>query len=91
MTTTDRPKGGRRPEDFPDARVRDRSVINNLARAGMTRNQLAVALGVEHRPQLITYSLHRLRRRGLVAHVAKGCEGHGYWTLTLRAKKERET
>jgi hypothetical protein len=96
MTTTDRPKGGRRPEEFPEARARDRAVLSWLGNGplhghpGHTRNSLAAALATDRK--LITYSLARLRRRGLVEHVARGCEGHGYWVLTLRGflvKNER--
>lgn len=77
----DRPKGGRRPEDFPDARRMDDCVISCLRDrpVGATRNLIAELLDVE--PRKITYALHRLRSRGLVTHVARGCEGHGFWKI----------
>lgn len=85
-----RPRGGRRPEDFPEARQRDDAVLRYLDedRRGLpylrnkaTRNAIAYDLG-EDDPRKIKYALHRLRARGLVRHVAKGNEGHGYWELT---------
>lgn len=81
---------GRKPEHFPEARERDRRVFEYLAndrrgdphmRNKATRNTIAYDLN-EDDPRKITYALHRLRRRGLVEHVAKGNEGHGYWALT---------
>jgi hypothetical protein len=87
--TTDRPKGGRRPEEFPEARMRDRAVILCLGNRpeGATRNLISDLLATDRK--LITYSLARLRHLGLVEHVARGCEGHGYWVLTLRGYLDR--
>lgn len=88
---SDRPKGGRRSEDFPEARHRDDRVIAHLRRyfpAGATRNVIAIMLGEDdHRK--ITYALHRLRSRGLVRHVPKGNEGHGYWIAIKDGEQER--
>jgi predicted MarR family transcription regulator len=81
---------GRRPEHFPEARERDRRVLEYLEndwhglphmRNKASRNTIAYDLN-EDDPRKIKYALHRLRRRGLVKHVAKGNEGHGYWALT---------
>jgi hypothetical protein len=76
-----RPKGGRRPGDFPDAVFRDYTVIELLRYrpVGATRNLIAELLETE--PRKITYSLQRLAARGLVEHVARGCEGHGFWRI----------
>ncbi len=93
MTITPRPKGGRRPEEFPLARSRDDQIIDLLRdnRGGLTRNQIALELGLKDRPRLVTYALARLRWAGRVGHVPEGCEGHGYWTRTLKEiKKEQE-
>jgi len=85
--TTIRPRGGRRPEDFPDARMRDVLVLAALRQGGQaSRNNLADRLGED--PRKIRYALNRLRARGLVVHIKKGNEGHGYWAVT---KKETET
>lgn len=85
--TTIRPRGGRRPEDFPDARMRDSLVLAALRRGGrMSRNTLADRL--QEDPKRIRYALNRLRSRGLVVHINKGNEGHGYWAV---ATKETET
>lgn len=86
MTTAN--KGGRRPEDFPEARKRDELIIK-LLRAepgGLTRNQLAMATGDMDNPRRVTYALHRLRMARKVGHVPEGNEGHGYWTLTLKER-----
>ena len=93
--TSERPKGGRRAEDFPDAVARDRAVLNYLkgashhwsSREASTRNVIAADLG-ESDPRKIAYSLHRLRRRGQVQHVSKGNEGHGFWALAEGASDE---
>jgi predicted MarR family transcription regulator len=88
--TTDRPRGGRRPEDFPEARARDEKIIDLLRTyGGMTRNDLATNLYLDDRPKLVTYALHRLRLRGLVHHTPKGNEGHGAWAVTAKARQER--
>lgn len=92
--TTYRPKGGRRPEDFPEARQRDDAVLRYLISAAQshysiriqsTRNRIACDLN-EDDPRKIRYALHRLRARGLVRHVAEGNEGHGYWELTEKGR-----
>jgi len=79
-----RPRGGRRPEDFPAAVIRDQIVMEYLGSVGdgpmITRNLIAKSMGTE--PRLISYSLERLRSRGLVEHVPHGNEGHGYWKIT---------
>lgn len=90
---TDRPRGGRRPEDFPDVRARDSQImelLTTLADAmsevgvwdppGMSRNELVAILGTE--PRKVSYALERLRARSLVEHVPHGNEGHGYWKTT---------
>lgn len=90
---TDRPRGGRRPEDFPDVRARDDRImryLTTLADAmseaevwdppGMSRNELVAIMGAE--PRKVSYALERLRTRGLVEHVPHGNEGHGYWKIT---------
>lgn len=77
---SDRPRGGRRHEDFPDVVERDQTILSHLGRAGYSRNQLAAIMGLT--PRKISYALHRLRSRGLVAHVPRGNEGHGYWIKT---------
>lgn len=84
---SDRPRGGRRPEDYPDVQARDNRIvylIRKYGRPGISRNELADLAG-ETRLK-VRYSLNRLRRRGLVEHVSKGNEGHGYWAV-----KETET
>ena len=81
--------GGRKPEDFPEARKRDRRVLALLRRyadTGLTRNSLAHRTGDS--PLKIRYSLNRLRNQGLVEHIRKGREGHGYWAVV---EKETET
>lgn len=91
---SDRPRGGRRPEDYPEAVRRDEQVLHLLRTmnrpgrepGGLSRNELSGLTG-ETRLK-VRYSLNRLRRRGLVEHVSKGNEGHGYWAVT---KKETET
>lgn len=87
--TTDRPRGGRRPDEFPLARERDVVIMNLLKNnpSGLTRNQIVdhlAALGLADRPRLITYALNRLRGAGRVGHVPEGHEGHGYWTRTVK-------
>lgn len=79
MSTNDRPRGGRRPEEFPDARERDARVLTELRHnpAGLTRNQIALELDQE--PRKISYALHRLRSAGKIRRVPRGNEGHGYW------------
>lgn len=82
---SDRPRGGRRPEDFPEAMARDDRILKYLrdaahhwtTRESVTRNLIWVDLGID--PRLVSYSLERLRDRGLVEHIPKGNEGHGYW------------
>lgn len=83
--TSDRPHGGRRPEEFPEARARDLKILEMLRAepGGLTRNQLALGLGLADQPRLVTYALTRLRAARRVGHVREGCEGHGYWCLTL--------
>lgn len=85
-----RPRGGRRPEDFPEAMELDRRVLGALRsikpETGWTRNDLSRHLGADRRR--VRYSLNRLRARGLVVHIPKGNEGHGYWAV---AEKENET
>lgn len=80
----DRPKGGRRPEDFPDVMARDREILEYLGSVGQgpmtTRNLIAKMMSLE--PRKVSYALERLRARGLVEHVPHGNEGHGYWTKT---------
>jgi hypothetical protein len=86
----------RRSEDFPEARQRDDLVASLLCLAaapgaredypGMSRNDLSRATG--YGKLKIRYSLNRLRARGLVEHVRKGNEGHGYWAVVT---KETET
>lgn len=94
----ERPKGGRRPEDFPEARARDRAVLEYVRddRYGLphlrnkaTRNMIAYDLD-EDNPRLISRSLERLKRRGLVRHVAKGNEGHGYWVAVRDGETTEE-
>lgn len=82
----DRPRGGRRPEDFPAARRMDAAVTACLRDrpTGATRNLIAELIGAD--PHRVTYALHRLRSRGVVEHVARGCEGHGYWKITDRGQ-----
>lgn len=89
--TEDRPKGGRRSQDYPEAVARDMRVLTYLKdnarshysiRESATRNTIAADLE-EADPRKVTYALHRLRRRGLVRHVAKGNEGHGYWEAII--------
>ena len=91
--SNDRPRGGRRAEDFPEARTRDDRVLSYLVNAARshysvrvrsTRNMIATDLD-ENEPRKITYALHRLRSRGLVRRVPVGNEGHGYWEATERA------
>ena len=78
-----RPRGGRRHEDFPDVVERDESILSWVRHGprhgmpGHSRNSLAAALSLD--PRLVRYALDRLRARGLVEHVPKGNEGHGYW------------
>jgi len=91
---SDRPRGGRRSEDYPDAVRLDESVIHMLRTMtrpgrdpqGLSRNELAGLTGCTRLK--IRYSLNRLRARGLVQHVPKGNEGHGYWAVIV---KETET
>jgi predicted transcriptional regulator len=91
---SDRPRGGRRSEDYPEAVQLDRVVrqlllmVKDLDRdpPGLSRNDLSEALQMDRRK--IRYSLNRLRARGLVQHIPKGNEGHGYWAVV---KKENET
>lgn len=87
--TTDRPRGGRRPEEFPAARRTDDAVISCLRNrpVGATRNLISELLDIPHRR--VTYALHRLRARGLVEHIARGCEGHGFWKLTEKGERSR--
>lgn len=82
---------GRRPEDFPEARKRDAKVLGMLHRSspGLTRNHLAAL--VHESPDSVRYALDRLRNRGLVIHVAKGHEGHGYWTTGVSVGTAKET
>lgn len=85
----DRSKGGRRAEDFPAARARDEEILKLLRenRGGLTRNQIVLELGLTDRPRLVTYALARLRRSLRVGHVPEGCEGHGYWKITLKEQE----
>jgi uncharacterized membrane protein len=76
-TSGDRPRGGRRPEDFPEARALDDLVLGMLRTGRETRNELAGIAGVPKRK--VSYALHRLRSRGLVRRIPRGNEGHGYW------------
>lgn len=84
---SDRPKGGRRAEDYPDVVARDRRVVDLLEEAGpLDRNSVARALALE--PRTISYALERLRERGLVKHVPHGNEGHGYWAATEEGNED---
>jgi predicted ArsR family transcriptional regulator len=85
---SDRPKGGRRPEDFPEVRDRDDRILKVLWLAGpVSRNYLADLLDIE--PRMVRYALERLRSRGLAEHIAKGNEGHGYWAA-IKDEKESD-
>lgn len=79
---TDRPRGGRRPEDFPDVRARDARILKILTSVAMTRNGLANRVGLADHPRLVTYSLERLRDQGKVEQVRHGNGGRGYWKIT---------
>lgn len=91
---SDRPRTGRRSEDYPEAVRLDEYVIHMLRTmtqpgrepGGLSRNELAGLAQVDRRK--IRYSLNRLRSRGLVRHIPKGNEGHGYWAVV---QKENET
>jgi DNA-binding GntR family transcriptional regulator len=91
---SDRPRGGRRPEDFPEAVRLDEQIVHMLRTmrdpfrepTGLSRNELAALSGAD--PRRVRYSLNRLRSRGLVVHINKGNEGHGYWAVKT---KETET
>ena len=66
-----------------EARARDAKITAALSGTpGLTRNQISELTG--ETPALVRYALNRLRRRGFVAHVGKGFEGHGYWTTVHR-------
>lgn len=81
--------GGRKPEDFPEARQRDTVVLGllrGIVPGGFSRNELADRADCT-RAQT-RYSLNRLRARGLVEHVKQGNEGHGFWAVRM---KETET
>jgi hypothetical protein len=79
---SDRPRGGRRREDFPDVRARDARVLAELTRRGRaTRNEIALAVGRANAPRLVTYSLERLRAEGDVEQVRQGNGGRGYWKI----------
>lgn len=84
-----RPRGGRRSEDYPEAVARD-TIILGLLRGvwpgGFSRNELADRADCT-RAQA-RYSLNRLRARGRVQHIKQGNEGHGFWAV---AEKETET
>ncbi len=86
-----RHRPGRRREDFPDARARDEWIVTALRAepGGLTRNQLAIGLGLADHPRLVTYALVRLRADGRAGHVPEGCEGHGYWVLTLMERMRK--
>lgn len=78
MSTINRPRGGRRPEDFPEVRERDARILHVVWLAGpVSRNYLADLLDLP--PRKVSYALHRLRSAGKVRRVAEGNEGHGYW------------
>lgn len=78
MCPSDRPRGGRRPEDFPDVRERDARILEFLTGRGqISRNDLARYLSIPRRK--VSYALHRLRSAGKVRRVPQGNEGHGTW------------
>ena len=87
---SDRPRGGRRHEDFPDVVTRDEEILEYLCWADpgpkSSRNVIAKLFGTE--PRKVSYALDRLRKRGLVEHVPHGNEGHGYWRIRERSDQQ---
>jgi hypothetical protein len=80
MTETRRRYGRPRPPQVVTRDAEALSVLRDAGTAGLSRNEVAGRLGVA--PRLASYALHRLRRLGIVRHVPRGNEGHGYWAVS---------